>query len=84
MPTHVLLHMRHWLLEIDADMLGFDREAEFAVTADAKYVVMPEASCACPRARPLGCHPISSLCHGRGGPRQAATSVDWCLARPRL
>ena len=44
-PQNVLLHVRHWLLDIDADLLGFDREAEFAMTADAKYVIMPEVSC---------------------------------------
>jgi hypothetical protein len=37
------VHVNHWLLHIDGDFLGYDREAGFAVSADAQYVVMPGA-----------------------------------------
>ena len=37
------LHLDHWIVHIDGDYLGFDRQAEFAVGADACYVLMPAA-----------------------------------------
>ena len=42
-PGPVLLDMNHWCLHVDGDYLGYDREAEFALCDDAKYVFMPDA-----------------------------------------
>jgi hypothetical protein len=41
-PGPVLLDVNHWCLHVDGDYLGYDREAEFALSADAKYVFMPD------------------------------------------
>lgn len=42
-PGPVLLDVNHWCLHVDGDYLGYDREGEFALSADAKYVFMPDA-----------------------------------------